>query len=162
MGTAGAQRPLIVRLSFDGSLRFARVLAGVTGVASTAVITGEQIVVGGSFEGRLPTPDGALASNGTDGFLLGLDLNGDPVWVHQAGHSVAFIAADTLGRVRIAGHFENGDLLGNYVLQGAPQSPNRNLFAAALEAGDGEILWANPYTAATRLEPQGLSVTSLG
>lgn len=139
---------------------------GASGSASglaVAIDRGGDIVVAGSFSGRLAiTPTPLVSAGGLDGFVARLARDGTPRWAVRFGGEGAdranAVGIDDSGAIVVAGELGGPAQIGAHSATGAGTS---NAFAAALSAA-GAFGWVTTFPGGDYAVPTSIAVSGAG
>ncbi|WP_437585416.1 hypothetical protein [Sorangium sp. So ce1000] len=109
---------------------------------SALAVHEDGLILTGSFDGQIDLA-GELVATGEDGFAAHLDRRGVATWAKQLGGSGAqsaeAVGVDTLGKVVVAGHFQQQMKTDDAEIDG--EAGEGDAFLARLQATDGEVEW---------------------
>lgn len=165
LGAEGSDDAFIAKLDAGGTLVWARTFGGMDSdaaedVASTA---GGQIVVTGSFKGKVNAAGVELKSRGNeDIFLLELTDSGDLLWAKQYGHRKLDVghklAVDRQDNILFLGEFTDSADFGGGPLQ---SHGNRDVALVKLDSRGGHI-WSKSFGSSLNEFGLGMAVDPAG
>ena len=138
---------LVAKYNGDGTLAWTYDLgvAGLSQVSAIAVASNGRIAVAGWYQGSLQLPEGAVTATKSDGFLLVLDRDGDPLWSKSTknlgdGQQPALyqVVATPGGDFVVAGGLGSSIVFAGVTLD---NTAFESSFLARF-ATDGQLLWA--------------------
>ncbi|MEP7124252.1 MAG: hypothetical protein ABJE95_25215 [Byssovorax sp.] len=164
--SAGGDDVFVAELDSEGEPRWSKRLGGDGEQIGTAVAVdgGANVIVTGTFEGRLDVGGAPVVSaGGKDVFVVKLDSLGDLAWLRRFGdgadQSGLGVAVDSAGAAVVTGEFE-----GRMNFASGPLESNggKDIFVVKLDATSGHSLWGRAFGDAANQSGSGVAVIGTG